>query len=58
MALLQILKIPQGAATFRMVAEKVFSIVTGSNSNKTDVVLDVYRDISLKNAVEVPSKKV
>ena len=49
MALLQRLKIPQGA-TFRMVAEKVFLIVTGSNSNRTDVVFDVYRDVSLKNA--------
>ena len=49
MALLQRLKIPQGA-TFRMVAEQVFSTVTGSNSNRTDVVFDVYRDVSLKNA--------
>ena len=49
MALLQRLKIPQGA-TFRMMAEQVFSIVTGSNSNRTDVVFDVYRDVSLKNA--------
>ena len=42
------LKFPQGA-TFRMVAEQVFSIVTGSNSSRTDVVFDVYRDVSLKN---------
>ena len=35
MALLQGLKIPQGA-TFRMVAEKVLLIVTGSNSNRTN----------------------
>ena len=49
MALLQRFKIPQGA-TFRMVAEQVFSTVTGSNSNRTDVVFDVYRDVSLKNA--------
>ena len=49
MAPLQRLKIPQGA-TFRMLAEKVFSIVTGSNSNRTDVVFDVYRDVSLKIA--------
>ena len=49
MALLQRLKIPQGA-TFRMVAEKVLLIVTGSNNNRTDVVFDVYRDVSLKNA--------
>ena len=50
MALLQRLKIPQGA-TFRMVAEKVFSILTGSNSNRTYKVFDVYRDVSLKKAV-------
>ena len=49
MALLQRLKIPQGA-TFRMVAEQMLSIVTDSNSNRTDVVFDVYRDVSLKNA--------
>ena len=49
MALLQRLKIPQGA-TFRMVAEKVFLIVTGSNSNRTDVIFDVYCNVSLKNA--------
>ena len=49
MALLQRLKIPQGS-TFRMLAEQVFSIVTGSNSNRTDVVVDVYHDVSLKNA--------
>ena len=47
MILLQRLKIPQGA-TFRMVAEKVFLIVTGSN--RTDVVFDVCREVSLKNA--------
>ena len=33
-----------------MLAEQVFSIVTGSNSNRTDVAFDVYRDVSLKNA--------
>ena len=49
MALLQRLKIPQGA-TFRMVAEEVFLIVTGSNGNRADVVFDVYRDVYLKNA--------
>ena len=49
MALLQRLKISQ-SSTFRMVAEQVFSIVTGSNSNRTDVVSDIYRDVSLKNA--------
>ena len=49
MALLQRLKLPQGA-TFRVVAEKVFSTVTSSNSNRIDVVFDVYRDVSIKNA--------
>ena len=49
MAPLQRLKIPRGA-TFRMVEEQVFSIVTGSNSNRTDVLFDVYCDVSLKNA--------
>ena len=48
MALLRRFKIPQGP-TFHMVAEQVFLVVTGSNSNKTDVVSDVYRDVSLKN---------
>ena len=33
-----------------MLAEQVFSIVTGSNSNRTDAVFDAYRDVSLKNA--------
>ena len=49
MALLQRLKISQDA-TFRMVAEKVLLIVTGSNSNRTDVVFDAYHDVPLKNA--------
>ena len=45
MALLQRREIPQGA-TFHMVAERVFSVVTGSSSNRTDVEFDVYRDVS------------
>ena len=49
MALLQRLKMPH-FATFRMLAELVLLIVPGSNSNRTVVVFDVYRDISLKNA--------
>ena len=60
MALLQRLKIPQGA-TFRMVADKVFSVVTGSNSNRTDVVFDVYRVYLYRmqsDLSEVPIKKV
>ena len=28
----------------------MFSMVTGSNSNRSDVVFDVYCDVSLKNA--------
>ena len=49
MASLQRLKIWKGA-TFRIMAEKVFLTVTGSNSNRTDVLFDVYGDVSLKNA--------
>ena len=49
MALLQRLKLTHGS-TFRVVAEKVFSTVTSSNSNRIDAVFDVYRDVSIKNA--------
>ena len=49
MALLQRLKLTQGS-TFRVEAEKVFLTVTSSNSNRIDVVFDVYRDVSIKNA--------
>ena len=49
MALLQRLKLTHGP-TFRVVAEKVFLTVTSSNSNRTDVVFDVYGDVPIKNA--------
>ena len=49
MAMLQRFKLPPGA-TFSVVAEKVFDIVTSNNSKHTDVVFDVYQDISIKNA--------
>ena len=49
MALLQRLKLTHGS-TFRVVAENVFLTVTSSNSNRIDVVFDVYRDVSIKNA--------
>ena len=49
MALLQRLKLTHGSK-FRVVAEKVFLTVTSSNSNRIDVVFDLYRDVSIKNA--------
>ena len=35
----------------------MFLIVTGSNSNRTDVVFDVYRDVSLKNAEKFQARR-
>ena len=49
MAILQKLKLPAGA-TFRLVAEKVFSAVTYNTSRRIDIVFDTYSDISIKNA--------
>ena len=49
MAILQKLKLPAGA-TFRLMAEKVFSAVTNNTSRRIDVVFDIYPDISIKNA--------
>ena len=49
MAILQKLKFPAGA-TFRLMAEKVFSAVTNNTSRRIDVVFDTYPDISIKNA--------
>ena len=49
MAILQKLKLPAGA-TFRLVAEKVFSAVTNNTSRRIDIVFDTYSDISIKNA--------
>ena len=48
MAVLQKLKIPPGA-TFYVVAEIVFGLVTSTGSNRVDVVFDVYREVSIKN---------
>ena len=49
MAILQKLKLPAGA-TFRLVAEKVFSAVTNNTSRRIDIVFDANSDISIKNA--------
>ena len=48
MAVLQKLRLPP-EATFRIVAERVFNHVTSTESKRVDVVLDVYRDVSIKN---------
>ena len=48
MAILQKLKIPSGA-TFYIVAERVFEIVTSTCSMRVDVVFDMYRQVSIKN---------
>ena len=49
MANLQKLKLP-AAATFRLVAEKVFSAVTNNINRRIDIVFDTYPDVSIKNA--------
>ena len=48
MAILQKLKLPAGA-TFRLMAEKVFSAVTNT-SRRIDIVFGTYLDTSIKNA--------
>ena len=48
MALLQKFK-PPPAATFQVVSEKVFEMVTSTNSKRIDVVFDIYKQISIKN---------
>ena len=48
MANLQKLKLPAGA-TFRLMAEKVFSAVTNNTSRRIDIVFDTYPDVSIKN---------
>ena len=48
MVVLEKLKIPF-AATFLVVAERVFEVVTSTGSKCVDVVLDVYREVSIKN---------
>ena len=49
MAILQKLKLP-AVATFRLVAEKVFSAVTNNTSRRIDIVFVTYSNISIKNA--------
>ena len=49
MAVLQNFKPPAGA-TFHLVADKVFELVTSNSSKRVDVVFDVYPDQSIKNA--------
>ena len=49
MANLQKLKLPAGA-TFRLMAEKVFSAVPNNTSRRIDIVFDTYPDVSIKNA--------
>ena len=48
MAVLQKLKIPS-KATFQVVAERVFELVTSAGSRRVDIVFDVYREVSIKN---------
>ena len=47
-AVLQKIVIPTGA-TFRMTAEKVFTLVTSTGSRSVDIVLDVNHEVSIKN---------
>ena len=48
MALLQKFKPPPGA-TFQVVTEKVFEMVTSTSSKRIDVVFDTYKQISIKS---------
>ena len=47
MAVLQKFKPPIGA-TFAVVADKLFAVVTSNSSKRIDVVFDVYKAISIK----------
>ena len=49
MALLQRFQPPAGA-TFVVLADKIFNAVTSNPSRRVDVVLDIYFDVSIKNA--------
>ena len=49
MAVLQKFKPPPGA-TFSVVAECLFAMLTSNPSKRIDIVFDVYKDISIKNA--------
>ena len=42
------MKIPSGD-TFRVVAERVFELVTSTSGRHADVVFNVYREVSIKN---------
>ncbi len=52
MAILQKLKIPSGA-TFHVVAERVFELVSSNDCSHVDIVFDVYREVSIKNVVRL-----
>jgi hypothetical protein len=49
MAVLQKFKPPPGA-TFAVVAESLFAMLTSNSSKRIDIVFDIYKDISIKNA--------
>ena len=57
MAVLQKLKISSGA-TFLVVAERVFEVVTNTGSRRIDIVFDVYREVSIKNVDTVHYKNI
>ena len=42
-------KYPENTATFHVVAESVFELVTSTGSRHVDVVFDMYREVSIKN---------
>ena len=47
--MLQKFKPPPGA-TFSVVAERLFAMLTSNTSKQIDIVFDIYKDISIKNA--------
>ena len=49
MALLQKFKPPAGA-TFGVLAERILDILLNSSRQRIDVIFDVYKDVSIKNA--------
>ena len=49
MAVLHKFKPPPGA-TFSVVAESLFAMLTSNSSKRIDIVFDIYKDISIKNA--------
>ena len=52
MAVLQMLKIPCGA-TFYMVAERVFKMVSSTCSMRIDVLFDMYHEVWIKNVERI-----